>query len=113
MIIVAGHLPIAPEHRDAALAAIGECVAATRAEPGNLDYRMSPDLDDPNRLNILERWESQEALDAHLAAPHMATFLTAIGLINPPTSGRIIMGGEPSISTKLERFIKNIFFNLL
>ena len=79
MIIVAGHLPIAPEHRDAALAAIGECVAATRAEPANLDYRMSPDLDDPNRLNILERWESQEALDAHLAAPHMATFLTAIG----------------------------------
>lgn len=79
MIIVAGHLTIAPEHRDAALAAIATGVAATRAEPGNVDYRFSPDLDDPDRFNLIERWEDEEAMNAHLATPHLAAFMTAIG----------------------------------
>lgn len=78
MIIVAGHLPIAPEHRDAAIAAVTACAAATREEEGNLDYRFSVDLDDPNRLNMIERWESQEAIDLHMATPHMAELLGAI-----------------------------------
>lgn len=79
MIIVAGHLSIDPAQREAALAAIAAGVAATRAEAGNLDYRFSPDLDDPDRFNLMERWEGEDAMNAHLATPHLAEFLTAIG----------------------------------
>ncbi|CAN5610161.1 hypothetical protein BH10ACT1_BH10ACT1_12440 [soil metagenome] len=79
MIIVAGYLLIDPSHRDDAIAAIALGVAATRAEPGNLDYRFSPDLDDPNRFNLIERWESEEAMNSHMATSHLAEFMTAIG----------------------------------
>ncbi len=79
MIIVAGHLTIDPSKRDDALAAIAAVVAPTRAEPGNLDYRFSPDLDDPSRFNILERWEGDEAIESHMASAHLAEFLTTIG----------------------------------
>ena len=47
MIIVNGHLTIDPAQRDAAEAAIAAAVAATRAEPGNVDYRFSADLAEP------------------------------------------------------------------
>ena len=79
MIIVAGHLIIDPAHREAALAAFAAGVATTREEAGNLDYRFSPDLDDPNRFNLIERWESEDAMNEHMATSHHAAFLTAIG----------------------------------
>lgn len=79
MIVVAGHLTINPEHRDAAIEAIRTCVAATRAEEGNVDYRYSADIDDPDRLNLVELWESEEAMNTHMATPHLAAFLEAVG----------------------------------
>lgn len=79
MIVVAGHLTIDPAHRDAALAAIRTAVEATRQEHGNLDYRFSPDLDDPNRFNIIERWENEEAMNEHMASANLSDFLVAIG----------------------------------
>lgn len=79
MIIVNGHLTIDPAQREAAEAAIAEAVAATRAEPGNVDYRFSTDLADPNRINMVEIWEDQAAIDAHMATEHLAGFMAAIG----------------------------------
>lgn len=79
MIIVSGHLTIDPAQRETALAAIRTAVAATREEPGNLDYRFSPDLDDPNRFNIIERWENEEVMNEHMGSTHLAEFLTVVG----------------------------------
>ena len=77
MIVVAGHLTINPDKRDDAVAAIRTCVTATRAEDGNIDYRYSTDIDDPNRLNLVELWESEDAMNAHMGTAHLATFLEA------------------------------------
>ena len=99
MIIVAGHLSIDPAQRETAVDAIATCVAATRDEPGNLDYRYSADLADENRFNVVERWENDDAMNTHMAAPHMAAFLTAIG---PCISGSVeIIRYDVSGSSKL------------
>ena len=99
MIVVTGYLTIAPEQLDAALDAIRTCVTATRAEDGNVDYRYSHDIDQPNRLNIVEVWESEEAVQLHMGSEHMATFLTAIGgFIGGPVE---ITSHQVSESTKL------------
>lgn len=79
MIIVNGHLTIDPAQRDAAVAAIADAVAATRAEPGNIDYRFSADLADPNRINMVEIWQDQAAVDSHMGTEHLAAFMAAIG----------------------------------
>lgn len=79
MIIVNGHLTIDPAQRDTALAAIADAVAATRAETGNVDYRFSADLADPDRINMVEIWEDQAAIDAHMGTEHLAAFMAAIG----------------------------------
>ena len=79
MIIATGYLTIDPAKRDQAEAAIATLVPATLAEDGCAEYRYSNDLADPNRINILEQWESEEAMTTHMGTEHLATFMTAIG----------------------------------
>jgi quinol monooxygenase YgiN len=91
---------------DAVLAAVRACTTATHEEPGCLLYALHRDNADPTTLVLLERWRSQEDLDAHFATPHVAkllafaaepgnlaqppqlTFTTALGL-GTPDKGRL------------------------
>ncbi len=74
MLVIAGHIRIDPARRDAAVAAAAEVQAETRKEPGCLSYAFSSDLDDEGLFHLFEEWESEDALDAHFATPHIAVF---------------------------------------
>jgi quinol monooxygenase YgiN len=64
MVIVAGHLIITSQARDAYLGGCTEVVAQARRAPGCLDFAITADLLDPSRVNVFERWVSQESVDA-------------------------------------------------
>ena len=64
MVIVAGHLTVAPEQRDAYLAGCVSVVEQARDATGCLDFAISADLVDPGRINVFERWDSQAAVEA-------------------------------------------------
>ena len=64
MVIVAGHIILDPQQREAYLAGCQSVVAQARSAAGCLDFALSADLIDPGRINIYERWESQAAVDA-------------------------------------------------
>lgn len=62
MIIVAGALYLAAEARDRYLAVTFDVARKARLAPGCLDFVQAPDPIDPERINIYERWESDEDL---------------------------------------------------
>jgi quinol monooxygenase YgiN len=62
MIIVAGALTVDPQGHGAYLDGCVPVVAAAREAPGCLDFALSGDLLDPGRINVFERWESEEDL---------------------------------------------------
>ncbi len=64
MIIVSGSLQVAPQEREHYLQGCVEVVRLARAAPGCLDFALSPDLVDEGRINVLERWRSEEELAA-------------------------------------------------
>ena len=64
MVIVAGHVVVDPEQQDDYLSGCVEVVRQARRAPGCLDFSLSADLLEPGRINILERWESQAAVEA-------------------------------------------------
>jgi quinol monooxygenase YgiN len=64
VVIVAGHVVVDPEQRDDYLSGCVEVVSQARHAPGCLDFSLSADLLEPGRINILERWESQAAVEA-------------------------------------------------
>ena len=78
-LVISVSLRIDPAKRDEAVAAAVEVMRATRQEPGCIAYTFSTDLEDPSRILVFERWASQEALDGHFRAPHMAAFQQKIG----------------------------------
>ena len=83
MIHVIATIEVQDGKRDELLAAFRELVPAVRQEDGCLDYGPAIDLtttleaQPPVRTNVVtvvERWESMDALEAHLIAPHMLAY---------------------------------------
>ncbi len=64
MIIVTGWLRVAPDDRDAYLDSSRPVIEAARAAPGCLDFHLSADSLEPGRINVVEQWESAEAVEA-------------------------------------------------
>jgi quinol monooxygenase YgiN len=64
MVIVAGHLVVDPDERAAYVEGCREVVERARRADGCLDFVIAADPVDPGRVNVYERWESQEAVEA-------------------------------------------------
>ena len=64
MIIVSGWLRVDEDARGEYLAGCEQVVRLAREAPGCLDFALSADLLDPGRINVYERWESGEAVEA-------------------------------------------------
>jgi quinol monooxygenase YgiN len=68
MIIVSGRMYLRPGSRDAFLALSGEAVTQARRASGCRDFVVAADPLDPDRVNVYEEWESEEALLAFRGA---------------------------------------------
>ena len=86
MICVLATIEIVEGRRDEFLAIFKELVPKVLAEEGCIEY--GPWLDLPtnigtqpppreNVVTVVEKWESVDALEAHLLAPHMTEFRKA------------------------------------
>ncbi|MEV6896644.1 antibiotic biosynthesis monooxygenase family protein [Amycolatopsis sp. NPDC051372] len=64
MLIVAGHLVVAPGRREAYLAGCVRVVEQARDAPGCLGFSLAADLLAPGRIVVFERWESRAAVEA-------------------------------------------------
>ena len=64
MIIVSGKLYVDPAERDTYVDGCRTVVEAARAAPGCLDFAISADLLEPGRINVYERWETDESVEA-------------------------------------------------
>lgn len=64
MIIIAGYTRTDAEKRDDAVKAFSGMVERARAYEGCIDFSISADAVDPERVNLFECWCDQTALDA-------------------------------------------------
>ncbi|NBC35844.1 antibiotic biosynthesis monooxygenase [Novosphingobium sp. FSY-8] len=74
MILVLASFRIPAEHIARARDLIPAVVAETRAEDGCIAYDVAEDVLSPGLFRVSERWASEAALKAHLAAAHMAAW---------------------------------------
>lgn len=78
MIIVTGRVVVKEGALQKLRPAMEAMISASRAEPGCIAYSYGPDLADPNVFLVLEKWESREALKAHLETPHLKSWRAAL-----------------------------------
>lgn len=83
MIHVIATLEFEPGKRDYVLGEFRKIVPLVRAEAGCLEYAPAIDAETslgmqtkigPDKLMVIERWETLEALQAHDVAPHMQSY---------------------------------------
>jgi quinol monooxygenase YgiN len=74
MIALAGSIRVAPGRRADALPHLEAIVRATRNEPGCVSYSFAFDVLDDHLVRIFEVFRDADALKAHRASPHMATW---------------------------------------
>ena len=64
MVIVTGWLRVAAGDRERYLDTCRPVIELARSTPGCIDFSLSADLLDEERINILEMWESAAAVEA-------------------------------------------------
>lgn len=82
MIHVIASAKIKPEFLDSFIDIFKANIPHVLAEEGCLAYELTRDLDTglpiqelaPSGVTVVEKWESPEALRAHLTAPHMLAY---------------------------------------
>jgi quinol monooxygenase YgiN len=78
MILVTGHLRIAPESLDNARPHMRAVVEATRREDGCILYAFAEDIIEPGVIRIVERWRDWPALEAHGRTAHIDAWRSAL-----------------------------------
>ena len=87
MICVIATIEVNEGQRDAFLKEFAQLVPKVRAEDGCIEYGPMVDVptnipvQPPERKNVVtvvEKWESVEALETHLIAPHMLEYKKAV-----------------------------------
>jgi quinol monooxygenase YgiN len=87
MIHVLALIEVTPGRRDEFLVKFRELVPKVRAEKGCMEY--GPTVDFPSTLSVqtpvgegivvvVEKWDSVQALEDHLAAPHMQAYRQSV-----------------------------------
>jgi quinol monooxygenase YgiN len=84
MVVVRGRLRSGTSAR--LLDAVGPLVAATRAEPGCLEYAIYVSASEFEEIASIERWRSAADAEAHMSRPHTRAFLAIAAecLVAPP-----------------------------
>ena len=59
--------------RDTVIELSQDLIENTLAEDGNIDYQLLSSIND-NTLTFVEKWQSLEALQKHMASPHFKIF---------------------------------------
>ena len=74
MILVLANIESTEAGIDAMKTAIATMEIASQAEPGCISYRFTQELSHPEKMVVVEQWESVDALVEHFGMPHMAAF---------------------------------------
>jgi quinol monooxygenase YgiN len=85
---VVAHIKAKPGKEDELKRLLCGLIEPTHKEAGCLEYRLYNNKADARDFTFIEEWESDAALDAHLATPHLENALSKMP---------VLLEGEPDI----------------
>ena len=83
-VVVVATMKAGEGNVDTVLEAIKEVAAETHAEEGCITYAVHQGAQDPNTVVLVERWRSQEDLDAHFRQAYVAALGEQASLLAEP-----------------------------
>ena len=84
-VVVVARARMKAGKEEAAEAALREVMPPTHQESGCSRYALHRGIEDRQTFVMIERWESKESLDTHLATEHVQTLFAKLGdLVEAP-----------------------------
>ncbi len=83
-IVVVAQMKVGERHEDEVVQGLREVAAQTHEEPGCLLYALHRAADDPEKIVLIERWESRDALQEHLGKPYIQELAQRADLLAEP-----------------------------
>lgn len=74
LLTVIAYMKAAPGKTDELRRELQDLIETTHREAGCVNYDLHESIEEPGKFFFHENWESEEHLDAHLAAPHLVRF---------------------------------------
>ncbi len=99
-IVVVGSFTARPGREREAADAFVALMEPTHQEDGCILYALHQGADDPRRLAFVERWSSREALEAHLASPHIQEVLARAEELFSDGGDIVVYEARPGGETK-------------
>ncbi|MDC0738867.1 antibiotic biosynthesis monooxygenase [Cognatishimia sp. SS12] len=92
MLIAIVDIPLTPDSKPAARAALEQVLPDIRRQPGNLGFRILSETDTSPDLTLLQEWQSESAFAAYLASPLFKGLGAALAplMSGPPNSRRFV-----------------------
>lgn len=87
IILVTGSVTAREQTFDNLLAASLAHVERSRGEDGCLSHDVSRSVEEPLRLDFIERWADQESLAVHFKQPGSLEFISAVRTLAAASSG--------------------------
>jgi len=84
MIVIRATMKVKPGQQEAAITAFRAAMAGSQAEAGCIEYRYTADLNEADVYHILELWEDEPSLLAHLRGSAFNDFMGVAGEILDP-----------------------------
>ncbi len=97
-LIVGGTFRIPAANLEAFKAPMAEMLAASRAEPGCVEYSYAMDVAEPGLVRVFEVWRARADLEAHFKSAHLARWREAwarFGVSDRRLTAYEITGSEP------------------
>lgn len=75
MIIIHAEMKVNREVDTEFLESVQELIDSSRAEAGNVSYKLLKDTNQDDVYLMIEQWKDQEAVEAHNASSHFQAFV--------------------------------------
>ncbi|GIP53768.1 putative quinol monooxygenase [Paenibacillus vini] len=93
MIIIHAEMKVNREVEAEFLESVQELIEASRAEAGNVSYKLLKDTDQDDTYLMIEQWKDQEAVAAHNASSHFQAFVApAAQFLTAPLQAQAFAG---------------------
>jgi len=75
MIIIHAKMKVNRELESEFLETVQDLIASSRAEAGNVSYKLLKDTEEDDTYVMVEQWKDQDAVGAHNASSHFQAFV--------------------------------------
>ncbi len=78
MIIIGGDFNIVPEKKAEFLELAKTMVSHTSGNNGCLEFRFSEALDETNKIQLFEIWDSDQSLERHFKSDYFSSYISKV-----------------------------------